>query len=1199
MLNSNKKLVTFLIDSGSDVSILKINILNLSEFIQTNNSVKLHGITSNAISTLGTYNAQLQFNDILIEQTCFVVTAAFPISQDGLLGRDFLRKTTAVLDYGCNSVQLFGKLNYPFNAYFHEVIEPPILSQIEIDMFQVRFEKLIELLKIDINKTNKQLGKIIYDFNHIFYIEGDLVSYTNTVEHKIELIPGSMPINIKQYRVAEAMQIEMETQVQKMLTEGIIQRSCSPYNAPLVLVKKKTEDPSKLKWRLCVDYRKLNEITVNVASPVPRISEILDRLGRSVWYSTLDLASGYFQVLMREEDRCKTAFSFRNHHFEFLRMPFGLKNSPFTFIHLINQVVEGLENVLVYLDDLIIFAESIEQHNSVLLAVFERLQMHHLALQPEKCKFLLTEINYLGHKITREGITIQESNIKAVKSFPIPKTVKQVRSFLGFANYYRDFIPNFAEKAKPLTNLTKKGIKFEWSPECQQAMVYFTDQITSSPILQPPDFTKEFILSCDASTLAIAGVLSQAHNKMTDKPVGFFSRGLFDAETRYSTIELEMLAIVAAIRHFRVYLLCHRFCIITDHNPLVYIRSSPNQNSRLLRWRLDLEEYDFYVKHKPGILNTNADYLSRIIVVDNQINQKNNVRIVTRAQSKKIKNNTEMDIASLCTIAEDIEESSQTDLFEKLGPYSKEEIVEDEEMVIVLGVSPLNISFEKYAEFINENPISNLKVKELKEKLPVKHINYLVEFISADEGNLKTIEEETDEEEEFIPEVSIEQTKLGPILVLTINKSVQSTICIEILFKALQLLIQFCVNKKIEEIIVDLSTEKIFPLEYRVVLNIIKFLTKDQNLVTTVYQCEVEKILFTDHERIKEILLEFHGSPLAGHQGRKRTLHKIRQHFYWEGMTQDVIDYVSKCVLCQKTKRHGLKFAPMRITTTAKVPFEILSLDIVGKLVTSFQNNSYLLTIQDDLTRYLIAVPLENQTATEVAKALTENVFLIYSAPLVIRSDQGSNFMSEVFKETCKFWNSKKIRTTSYFPQGNGTLERSHAVIKDYLRTFVNHEPALWDEWIKAACFCYNTTIHGSTGFTPFELLFGFKARLPSGVQKPPEIVYNYENYVIDLKNKLQNSYLIARDNLIKTKETTKKRFDQKAKSVNFNVGDHVLLRKGDSGLGHKELTGRFVGPFTIEQVPSPENCVIRVGRKLQRVHINRLKLFLEDETND
>lgn len=268
----------------------------------------------------------------------------------------------------------------------------------------------------------------------------------------------------------------------------------------------------------------------------------------------------------------------------------------------------------------------------------------------------------------------------------------------------------------------------------------------------------------------------------------------------------------------------------------------------------------------------------------------------------------------------------------------------------------------------------------------------------------------------------------------------------------------------------------------------------------------------------------------------------------------------------------------------------------MGPLPTTFTDKNYLLTVQDDLTKWLVAIPLENQTASEVAKALTENVLLIYSAPTIIRSDQGTNFLSEVFKETCKFWKSKKIQTTAFNPMANGSLERSHAVIKDYLRTFVNHQPALWDEFIKAACFSYNTSVHSSTGFTPFELLFGFIPRLPSGVKKPPEIIYNYENYVIDLKNKLQNSYLIARDKLIASKESSKKNFDRKAKSVTFNVGDSVLLRKGDSGLGHKSLTGRFVGPFIIEQVPSPENCVIRVGRKLQRVHINRLKIFMEDD---
>lgn len=965
----------------------------------------------------------------------------------------------------------------------------------------------------------------------------------------------------------------MERQVQKLLDNGIIQRSRSSYNSPLVIVKKKSDDPEVQKWRLCVDYRKLNEVTIKVASPIPRISEILDKLGKSCWYSSLDLASGYHQILMAQKNRFMTAFSVGNNHFEFLRMPFGLCTAPATFIALINIVVEGLDNVLVYLDDLIIFSETIEQHNEILVSVLKRLKTHNLQLQPDKCKLLLSEVNYLGHKITRHGISIEERNIKAVTSFPIPKTVRQVRSFLGFANYYRDFIEKFAEHAKPLTNLTKKGVKFIWTPECTKAMQYFTNCITSAPILQPPDFSKEFILTCDASNIAIAGVLSQGEIGF-DKPIGFFSRGLFEAELNYSTVEVELLAIVASIRHFRVYLLCYKFCIVTDHNPLIYIRSPTTQNSRLLRWRLFLEEYDFHVIHKAGILNTNADYLSRIIVVGEQPVQSTNVRVVTRAQARKQGTNSR-DSSELSSIEEENNE-------------------EEEDIVILLGVCPLNISFEGYVDFINKNPISNLNVLELIGILPIKHEKHLVDFISMDDKiDFDTVSEEEEESEEFVPEVFIEQTKLGPNLLLTIRKSKYATILIEDLFKAFQLLIQFCVEEKIKEIIIDISTKKIFPLEYRIVLNIIKFLTKEVNVLVDIYQYEIETL--TDEDRIKEVMLDFHSSPLGGHQGQKRTLHKIRQYFDWKNINQDVLDFVNKCELCQKIKRYKHTRLPMKITSTSKVPFEKLSVDIVGPIQTSMLGNNYLLTAQDDLTKWLVAIPIPDQTAETVASALTENILLVFGSPTCILSDCGQQFLGTVFRNTCQFWKCKKTKTTSYHPESNGALERSHAVVKDYLRTFVNRQPVMWDHFAKSACFAYNTSVHNATGFTPFELLFGYKARLPTGVHKSPEIVYNYDNYNIDLKNKLQNSYAIAREKLISAKETSKKIFDKKAKLIVFNVGDLVLLRKANSPIGHKSLTGRWDGPYIIEGTPSPENSEIRIGRKLRRVHNNRLKIFIED----
>lgn len=360
------------------------------------------------------------------------------------------------------------------------------------------------------------------------------------------------------------------------------------------------------------DYRKLNDITIGENYPIPQSTEILDQLGKSKYFSNLDLASGFHQIHMNPADASKTAFSVPQGYFEFNRMPFGLKNAPATFQRTMNSVLTGLEGVhcFVYLDDIVIYSHCLSSHMKRLSLIFERLRNFNLKLQPEKCEYLRKEVAYLGHIISDEGVKPNPEKIKAVTQFPVPKSVKDIQSFLGLVSYYRRFIPDFSKFAKPLTNLLKKNVPFNWTNTQQLAFKQLKESLVSAPVLTYPDFTKPFVLTCDASNYAISAILSQG-DIGKDRPIVYYSRTLNKAECNYSVTEKECLAIVEGAKAFRPYLFWRRFKIITDHKPLNWLFNCKDPGSRLVRWRLKLEEYDYEIIYKKGKMNTNADALSR------------------------------------------------------------------------------------------------------------------------------------------------------------------------------------------------------------------------------------------------------------------------------------------------------------------------------------------------------------------------------------------------------------------------------------------------------------------------------------------------------------------------------------------------------------------------------------------------------------
>ncbi|GET63396.1 hypothetical protein GLOIN_2v1765994 [Rhizophagus irregularis DAOM 181602=DAOM 197198] len=612
----NQELKDVMFDTGAAVNVITSQIMDEMDLkIEEPSTVRCVMINEDKLASRGTTTIYIQFGDKEIPIKVEVIDSG---KNEIVLGNGVLDMFKANIDYTDKTIII--RMN-------DETMDIPVkYTQRTIKGFEETFDEeeiLEELYQDELYNiyeddhegdiTNEQKGKLkvlVEKYKDIFEYDGEKYNRTNLVKHEIRLKGGTEPIAQKRYKENDEKGKFIRKEVDEMLKLGKIRESRSPWSSPVTLAGKKSGN-----YRFCIDYRKLNKVTITDAYPLPRIDEQLERISSGKWFTSLDLASGFNQIEMAEEDIEKTAFICSAGLYEYNVMPFGLTNAPASFQRLMDKVLKEYLNefVIVYIDDIMIYSENFEDHLKHIKLVLEKLKEASLILKLKKCIFGKTEIEFLGHVVGKNGLKPSPGKVEKIQKLTAPINIKGVRSILGLCTYYRKFIKDFSKIVKPITSLLRKDEKFEWGIKQHEALEILKRKLTEEPVLRQPDWLRKFILITDASGIGLGAVLAQKDDKGQEYVIEYASKSLNRTEQRWPITEQECYAIVWGIQHFHKYLINRKFEVVTDHAALKGLMTAKVPKGKRSRWVMELEQYDFEITHRPGKENKNADALSRII----------------------------------------------------------------------------------------------------------------------------------------------------------------------------------------------------------------------------------------------------------------------------------------------------------------------------------------------------------------------------------------------------------------------------------------------------------------------------------------------------------------------------------------------------------------------------------------------------------
>ncbi|KAK7893154.1 hypothetical protein WMY93_022306 [Mugilogobius chulae] len=850
----------------------------------------------------------------------------------------------------------------------------------------------------------------------VFALDELSFGHTTAVKHHIRL-QDDTPFKERSRPIHPSDREAVRQHLRELLDAGIIRESESPFASPVVVVKKKNG-----KIRLCIDYRKLNSRTIKDAYALPNIEETFSALSGARWFSVMDLKSGYYQVEMTEEDKAKTAFTCPLGFYEFNRMPQGVTNAPSTFQRLMEKC-------------------TLEEHETRLMKVLNRMKNYGLKLSPEKCQFFQPSVKYLGHVVDAQGVHTDPNKVSALKDWPRPVNREELKRFLGFAGYYRRFVEGYSKIARPLNTLTagyypprKRGKVYkaprpipgisprtpfgaEWSSECESSFRTLIEKLTSAPVLAFANPKLPYVLHTDACCEGLGAALYQEQDGKL-RVVAYASRGLSKSEKNYPTHKLEFLALKWAVcEKFCDYLYGADFTVLTDNNPLTYVLSSAKLDAAGHRWLAALSTFRFNIKYRAGRANGDADGLSR------------------RPQS---------------------------------APHEDRDYLEEKERIRTMTKRLLEGEIPSEAV----SAVCQRHSNDGQNTLPGMTNQNWYEAQRNDPSIGKVIGFVERGQKPHFKDVTAEPLEVK----LLLREWDRLELIDDVLYRKC-----FDRGSKIHQLIL--------PAKYR------------------------ERVLTGFHDDV-------------GHLGPERVFHLARARCYWPKMKESM----------KRNVTHANAVSEEKLSRREQHPWNIL-------------------VITDHFTRFAVAVPTKDQKARTVAKALWDNFLVYYGFPSRLHSDQGRDFESRTIKELCSLIGAEKVRTTPYHPQGN-PVERFNRTLISMLGTLEEKDKHHWRDFVKPVVHAYNCTRNDSTGYSPYELMFGRQPTLPVdlilGLKPPTETHTTHSDYVQSLRQRLKESYALAAENSRKSGERNKLRFDAKVKSAELAEGDRVLVKNVNIRGKHK-----------------------------------------------
>lgn len=1060
-------------------------------------------------------------------------------SYDVILGMPWLEEVNPIIDWSEKTWR------YPSQRLFTVCAE---LADLQLDseeeMFALCYKPYSLLKCIPLGATQIEdeemedvrsdvvWPSVLKDFADVAQEGQEGIFPTDTrVEHSIPLMEGTTAPHGPIYPLSGKELEVLREYLDDALAKGWIQASESPAGAPILFVPKK--DGS---LRLCVDYRALNKVTIKNRYPLPLIPEILDRLGGSRYFTKLDIRDAYHRIRIKKEDRWKTAFRTRYGHFEYLVMPFGLTNAPASFQGYINTALAGLlDGVCVaYMDDILIYSTDYETHVKHVRSVLERLREFSLFVKLSKCEFFVQQVDFLGFRIGIDGVAMDPSKVSAIREWREPESYTEIQSFLGFTNFYRQFIANYSKLTTPITNLLigmERGRKhgpFMFPDDAKEAFRTLKQRFEEAPLLKHYDPMRPCRIETDASGKAIGAVISQPYEAYGDSsrtawhPIAFLSKKLGPAEQNYSTGDQEMLAIVTAFRTWRQYLEspAKTTRVITDHEALVkFMDNKPLSRKRQTRWAEELSVYDFETVWRRGKDNP-ADALSR------------------RADHM-----------------EGVEEQEENALFKLLreraqNAPSKQIPAKRAEDGVMLSVIT-RAQAQSKPSGVEENEFSTLH----KPALVVKK-----KHVKTQNGDTNDDRENTDESGDAPQDI----------------RSVDETLASRL--RDLQERDAFCRERQWiklkDDAFVNGAKKGAWSVDPAGIVRVhgVAYIPKDARIR-------------------REILRVNHDDPWqGGHFGRKRTLEVIRRYYWWPKVKREVYAYVDTCDVCQRMKAPRHKpYGLLESLPIPEGPWQDITMDFVTGLPPAKHRRCIydaILVVVDRFSKMVKFIPTTTDVdSAELANILCDDVFAAFGTPRSIVSDRGTVFTAKYWGTLCYTLAIRRNLSTAFHPQTDGQTERTNQTLECYLRSYVNYEQSDWAMLLASAEYACNNAKNATTKKTPFEMVLTFQPTVGKNLDIPHpqyEMLSAKERAarVLDAQRELKASWEHAQSLI-------SKRYDKKRSEVEYQVGQRVMLSAKNirTRKASEKLSDKLIGPFEIEKRIGKNAYRLRLPQKYGQLH--------------